>query len=105
MFEEMKIGEILKDLRSVKVPPDTRKFIDKSRDYFESEGSLPIEDQKRLRRLCSRYRVQLKELYAARSRARKTNGLRQMGITQAEAKRRAEMRREAVEKRNNDVGF
>lgn len=105
MFEEMTVGQILRDLRSIKVPKDIRKFIDKTRDYFESKGNVPDEARVRLRRLCVRYKTQMKELHAARARARKTNGLRALGVSKAEAERRIQMRKAAIEARARDVGF
>jgi len=105
MFELMTVAEILRDLRSVKVPPDIRGFIDRTRVYFETEGDLPSSTQKRLRQICNQYGKQLKELHASRARARRTNGLKALGISRQEAARRVEMRRAAVAARKNDVGF
>jgi hypothetical protein len=105
MFEELTVGEILKDLRSVKLPVKIRAFVDQSRSSFQSEGNLPIDIQRRLRSICNQYKAQLKELHAARARARRTNGLKAMGISREEAARRVAARRAAEEAKKNDVGF
>jgi len=105
MFEEMEVGEILRDLRSIKVPPKTREFIDRARDYLEKNGGLSVDVQMKVRRICQRYRVQMKELHASRERARRTNGLKRMGITRAEAEMRVEQRRKEQELLRQDVGF
>ena len=105
MFEEMSVGEILKDLRSIKVPKTVRGFIDDARSRFESDGTLDIGTQRRLRQICNQYSRQMRELHAARARARRTLGLKAMGISREEADRRVEMRKKAIEERRTDVGF
>jgi len=105
MFEEMSVGEILRDLRSIKVSSKERDFIDRARSYFQSEGNLPTDVQMKLRRICGRYKAQMKELHAARARARRTNGLKAMGISREEAARRVEARRAAEAAKKQDVGF
>lgn len=105
MFEMMTVGEILRDLRSIKVPPAIRSYINESRSFFEANGALPIETQMRLRQLCNQYKRQMRELHSARARARKTNGLRALGISRSEAAKRVEARRAAEEARKKDVGF
>jgi len=105
MFETMTVGEILRDLRSIKVPPKTRDFIDRTRTYFQSEGNLPTETQMKLRRVCNRYKRQMKELSEARDRARKTNGLRAMGLSRDSAAKLVEERRAREAEMKRDVGF
>ena len=101
----MPVGEILRDLRSVKVSPATRDYIDRARVHFEGEGNLPLDVQRKLRKVYVKYSVQVKELHESRSRARKTNGLKALGISKEEASRRVDMRESAVVARRNDVGF
>jgi|GEM_PF-2618154 len=105
MFETMTVGEILRDLRSIKVTPKTRDFIDRTRMYFESEGNIPADVKMKLRRIFKRYSQQVKELHAARARARRTNGLRSRGISMEEASRLVEARREHEAEMKRDVGF
>lgn len=105
MFDEMTVGELLKDLRGIKVKPNARVYIDSARAHFENTGSLPNSTQTRLRRICNNHKKQMKELHAARARARKTNGLRTLGISGEEAARRAEKRIAEVDARRRDVGF
>ena len=105
MFEDVSVGEIIKDLRSIKVSTKTRDYIDRARVYFEGEGDLPLETQRKLRKVYSQYSTQVKALHESRSRARKTNGLKALGISKEEADRRVKMRESAVRIRRNDVGF
>ena len=105
MFEDMTIGEILKDFRSIKVSKNTRKFIDDSRMIFEDNGSLPVKLEMKLRQLFGKYNIQIKELYLARERARRTNGLKSLCINKTEYERRIKIREAMVEAKNNDVGF
>lgn len=105
MFEEMTVGEVLKDLQSIKVPPKTRDYIDRARMYLQGEGGIPGDVQMQLRRIYNRYKKQVRELHSARARARKTNGLKSLGISSSEAAKRVERRKAADEARRRDVGF
>lgn len=105
MFEQMEIGEILRDLRSIKVTPKTREYINNARNYFESNGAIPVSTQMKLRSICKRYRSQMKELHESRERARRTNGLKKLGMTRSEADRIARERKKERENLRQDVGF
>lgn len=105
MMDGMTVGELLKDFRSVKLPPGRRALVDLWRGMFEGMGSLPNRQRFALFDLAKKYNRQLTELHESRARARKTNGLRAMGITQAEADRRVEERRQQEELRRSDIGI
>jgi hypothetical protein len=105
MMDAMTVGELLKDFRSIKLPKHRRELIDKCRELFESIGTLPNEQRFALFDLAKRYNRQFRELYDARARARRTRGLRAMGITRGEASQRVVERKRQEELRRSDVGF
>lgn len=105
MFEEMSIGEILRDLRSVKVPRKTKEYVDRARTFFESKGDLSHQVKIELRRICHKYNRQLTELHAARGRAINTNGVRKMGMTMQKAHQLSQAREEMAKAESKDVGF
>ena len=105
MMEGMTVGELLKDFRSIKLPPAKKALVDRWRELFEQIGALPNEQRFALFDLAKRYNRQFRELHESRARARKSNGLRAMGISKAEAQRRVDARRAQEEMRRNDLGF
>lgn len=105
MFEELTIGQMLKDLRSVKLRKELRGYVDRMRTVLEATGSLPAFEKVKIRRMCTIYSKQLVELHESRQRAKRTNGLRAMGITRQEAERRVEKRRADEVRNKMDVGF
>lgn len=105
MFEWMTVGEMLHDLRSVKVPKTTRAYIDRARICFESNGSIPAKVQFEIKRICQRFSAQLKELHAARERARQTNGRIKLGLSKEDVVQRIADRKAAEENARNDLGF
>jgi len=104
-MDMMTVGELLKDLRSIKLTKDKRAFVDRCRTLFEDAGCLPNDQKFKLYGFAKRYSRQFKELHESRARARKTNGLRSMGITKAEAERRVQERIKQEKLRQSDVGF
>ena len=105
MMDGMTVGELLKDFRSIKLSKAKRAFIDQCRALFEDAGSLPNRQRFDLFELAKRHNQQFAELHESRARARRTNGLRAMGITRAEADQRVQKRREQEELRRSDIGF
>ncbi len=105
MFEELTIGQLLKDLRSVKLRKELRGYVDRMRAVFEAKGDLPALEKVKIRRMCTQYSRQLLELHESRQRAKRTNGLRAMGLTVQEADRRVEKRRADEIRSRMDVGF
>lgn len=104
-MDVMSIGEILKDFRSIKLSPDKRDFINRTRVHFEAHGSLPREVKAELREMVKRYSRQFRELHASRARARETRWRRSEGITLSDAHKLVEQRREDVAAEKSDVGF
>ncbi|MFA4971197.1 MAG: hypothetical protein WC683_01200 [bacterium] len=96
---------MLRDLRSVKLRPADRARVDAVRSQFQSAGTLATSDYRWLHALCRRYSAQLGELRASRERATRSNALRRMGITRAEADRRMAARDAAEQAALNDLGF
>lgn len=84
-MEAAEVANTLRDLRSVKLRPEQRAFVDRARAVLEATGGIPLDVRMDLRRLCSCYAKQLTELHRARERARITNGLRKVGLTRADA--------------------
>jgi len=82
-----------------------RDFVDRARDRFESTGSLALETRMKLREFCVLYTKQMKELHAARERARITNGLRKIGMTRAEAAEIRNRRLEEERELRSDLGI
>jgi len=99
------VGELLRDFRSVKLRKPQRDFVNSARAEFEKNGSLSWEAVVRLEKMASRYSHQLKELHAARQRARETNGLRRLDMTRAEADLRARERERRELETANDLGI
>jgi len=97
--------EMLRDLRSVKLRPQDRSHVDRLCACFHDAGSVPTDGTRWLHAVCRRYSAQLKELHAARERARTTNSLRSLGLTRAEAQDRAQARTRDDESAHNDLGF
>ena len=96
MSKVVQFGVLLRDLRSVKLPPDKKLFVDRARIVFESTGNVSLNTKMQIRRLCSQYSVQLKELYRARKRARHTNGKLHMGLTKEDVELRVAERKKVV---------
>lgn len=96
---------MLRDLRSVKLRPSDRKRVDAIRSIFQSCAGVDWTDERWLHSVCRRYHEQLTELHVARARARKTNGLREMGITREQAAERVVERVREEEAAANDMGF
>lgn len=105
MFESVDIGEMLDDLRSVKLKPDQRLYVDNARRRIQANGDIPTSVKSKIRKLCSSYSVQIKELKKSRERARRTNYLRKNGVTLAQATRIVNDRAEEVANSKNDLGF
>ena len=99
------VYEMLRDLRSVKIRPKERERVDGLREQFQTNGTLPFASVQWLREVCRRYGQQLNELHASRDRARRTNALRNLGITRASAAAAAQARAQDLRAENNDLGF
>jgi peptide subunit release factor 1 (eRF1) len=96
---------MLRDLRSVKVRPVERKKVDLLRDQFQRTGTISTPAERWLHDVCRRYSKQLSELHDARDRAHRTNALRSLGMTRAQAAQRVQERAAAEVARSNDLGF
>lgn len=101
----MDIGELLKDFKSIKLPPKRREFVDDSRELFRSVGTVPVDIQRRLRKLASLYRRQFEELYASRERARKTLWRMREGISKEQAEELVTQRRKKIAEQKADLGI
>jgi hypothetical protein len=104
-MEEMDIGIILEDLKSIKLPKDRRVFVNVARDKFRENGCISADVQKKLRRLVRLYRKQFEELHASRARARRTNWKLREGISEKEAQKLVERRRREVARQKADLGI
>jgi hypothetical protein len=96
---------MLRDLQSVKVRPAERKKVDLLRAQFQRTGAIPTPAERWLHDACRRYGKQLSELHEARERAHRTNALRSLGMTRAQAAQRVQDRAAAEAVRSNDLGF
>ncbi len=105
MFEELTIGQILRDFKSIKLREDLRGYIDRMRSLLEMTGDIPAIEKVKVRKLSVRYARQMAELYDSRQRAKRTNGLMAMGLSVQEAERRVEQRRAEKVRNSTDVGF
>lgn len=105
MFENIDIVQLLADLLCVKLPSNIRKYLFLVRDNFDNSGCIQYKDQDRLRDIAFRYRIKLKELYAAREKARISNGLRSLGISRVDFKKRIDRRVSEDKIKRSDVGF
>lgn len=104
-MSNLMLNELLDDLRSVKLPSNTRAFVDRCRDSIQSNGDIPLDDKRKIREIGRRYSVQLNALHAARERARRTNSLKRMGITQEQANEMIANRRKAEDDARMDTGL
>jgi len=104
-MDEMTIGDILNDFRSIKLSTAKRDFIDRCRIHFQAHGNLPLEMKVELRNMVKRYSRQFNELHESRARARRTRGLRKSGLTLSEANDLVRRRRENMAAQKSDVGF
>lgn len=102
---KLTVDEMLHDLRSVKMQSKERDQVDRLRRQFQQRGAVAGQGERWLRDACRRYAKQLKELYEARARARRTNALLAMGLSSAEALERVQQRQERVAAAANDLGF
>ena len=98
------LSELLHDFRSIKVPKDIRTEIDGIRESVQA-GRATMVLARRMEALARRYHRQLTELREARERARRTNGRRAMGMTQAEAQKRVKDREDEMVRRRSDLGL
>lgn len=105
MIEYFEIGELLEDLKSIKLPPERREFVNDARELLQLSGCLPVVTQTRLRKLVKLYRRQFEELHASRERARKTIWRMKSGITKVQAEEMIKQRRENVAKQKADLGI
>ena len=104
-MNEMSIGDIIKDFRSIKLTAEKRAFIDRCRTYFENHGNLPVDLKSQLRIMTKQYSSQFNELHEARARARKTIWRKRHGVTIREAKQLVEKQREKIIAEKADVGL
>ncbi|MBN2258102.1 MAG: hypothetical protein JW704_09785 [Anaerolineaceae bacterium] len=104
-MEEMSVGEILSDFRSIKLPPDKRRFIDETRESFQSRGDLPLSVKRQLWTMVRHYKRQFDELHASRARARRTNWRLREGLTIEQERDLVELRRRADAERKADLGI
>ena len=102
--DDMEIGEILKDFKSIKVPSNIRSYLNKASDIFLS-GDLSSKEKIKIRNMCKRYWKQFRTLHESRERATVTNGLRSIGIRKKEVDRAALERRKHIDHIESDVGF
>lgn len=105
MFEDIDIVQMLSDLLCVKLPKQIRQYLFFIKNNIGNDGFIEYKDQDRIRDISIRYRKNLKELYAARERAKITNGLRSMGMSRSEFKSRVSDRIENEKMNKLDVGF
>ncbi len=89
----------------MKIRPAERGRVDALRADFQANGNLPWAEERWLHDMCRRYNQQLAELHAARERARRTNAIRNLGLTQLQVERRAAARRQEEADRADDLGF
>ena len=99
------LGELLNDIRSIKLSPQKRAWINRLRIGFESNGAIPNDEKFKLFAVAKRYNRQFKELYAARERARHSNSLKKAGISRDDAHEVVERRVAEEEATASDVGF
>ena len=104
-MEAAEVANTLRDFRSVKLKPEQRAFVDRVRVVFESTGGVPLSIRLELKRLCSCYSKQLRELQRARESARITNGLRKAGMTRADAAAIREQRVQREQEFRSDLGI
>lgn len=104
-MELMSVGEILKDCRSIKLPPARRAFVDDTRDTFEQNGDVPYALKKKLWKMVRCYKRQFDELYESRARARRTNWKRKNGITEEQARGLVIERQRKVAAQKADLGI
>lgn len=104
-MEDMDIGILLEDFRSIKLPKGRRAFVDGARDSLRLNGSISAGTRSKLRKIASLYRRQFFELYAARDRARRTLWKHREGITDDRANELVKERREKVAAQKSDLGI
>ena len=118
--EGVAIFQIIDDLRHIKLPKETREKVLSLHAVFK-QGTLPVEDQKWLRRLYNRRSKQIRELHASYESVRITDAKKRRGsakdkLLKARAKRLAKRRREQqleqtqqeleeLERESKDFGF
>lgn len=101
IFEDYELTTLLRDLRSVKMRP-----ADRARACaLASRGTLRVDEIGEGWALVRRFRVQLTALYAARERARRTQGRRQLGLSTSAVAARAQERRDAERIAREDLGI
>ena len=104
-MEEMSVCEILLDFRSIKLPHAKRRFIDDTRETFESRGNLPIAVKHQLWEMTRRYKRQFEELHASRARAKRTNWRVREGVTRVQEQELIDRRLKKVADRKADLGI
>ena len=98
-FDE--VVTLLSELLSVKTNPDTRQFLLTTSERLRGGGGISPADGTRVRRLAGTYAGKLRELREARERARRTNGRRREGLSQADVDERVAAR----ERADSELGF
>jgi len=104
-MNEMDIGTVIKDFRSIKLSKNQRQFINTCKSRLESNGELPLDIKVRLRKMVGHFRVQFEELHASRARAKRTNWARSCGLTLEEAAALVQDRRATVAAQREDTGL
>lgn len=102
---EVSIVELLDDFKAIKLSKSNRVFVNECRGQLQYAGDLPYDKKRQLRTLARYHHRSLKELREARARARKTNGLKQMGLTMREASKLAAEKRVREDAAKADTGL
>lgn len=89
----------------IKLGKKSRDFVLLMKKQFQSKGSLSRDNLSKLRKLKSRYSVQVRQLEESRERARHTNGRRSRGLTIDEVERSQAEKKQLEIENLNDYGF
>lgn len=92
---------ILDELFSIKTSPEVREALVAIRDRLRAGQGLGAAEGARVRLLAGTYAGKLRELRAARERARLTNGRRREGLSRDEVDERVAAKRRA----DGEFGF
>lgn len=99
------VSELLNDFRSIKLSQNQRKWINRLRVYFESNGAIPNDEKFKLIKLSRRYSRQFQALYEAREKARHTNSLKKYNVSRQQAENNKKRREAQEEAMATDVGL
>ena len=93
------------DLGSIRLSPAARKSVDRAREVYEENGSLPMSMVSQMRKLYKSYGKAIRQLHESRERGRISLAKEAMKLTDKDVEKRRSDRLEDLRKKLTDLGI